>query len=601
VPSRIRILSEDLANRIAAGEVVEGPHSVVKELVENAIDAGADAVTINVKGAGSDLVRVSDNGVGMNRDDALASFDRFATSKITGRDDLEAIDTLGFRGEALPSIASVSRVRLTTCEPGTEEGTEVTLVGGEVRDVRPTGRAGGTTVEVSSLFFNTPARRKFLRSDRVELRRILELVGEYAVLYPAMRIDVTVEGRTAMSLPPAASVAERASAIIGSGRAGNTMEFESEDGPYTVRGLIGSPSSARTRGALQILAVNGRPVRSRLVTAAVRNGYGELLPRSRHPVFAILIDADTRLVDANVHPTKREVRFSEDRRIFALVERAVRETLLAHDIAPSLAGPASEAWRNTTRDPDTDGGAQLELPDARATDARATQQVGVWGTAASPSATAGETDTLRETGESLNASETGETAREAAKFWQLHGLYIFIQTREGVLVVDQHAAHERILYEEARERLSGVADAGPSQQLLFPIAVELSPAEWETFGHIDTLLERLGFSVRPMSGRTVMLEAVPGAFQKWPQERILQEVLAEIPTSSSAMRDLIESMATTFACKTAIKAGQRLNEDEMRGLVDRLFATELPFSCPHGRPTFMRMTLSEFDRKFGRT
>ncbi len=601
MPSRIRILSEDLANRIAAGEVVEGPHSVVKELVENAIDAGADAITVDVKGAGSDLVRVSDNGVGMNRDDALAAFDRFATSKITGPDDLEAIDTLGFRGEALPSIASVSRVRLTTCEPGTEEGTEVSLVGGEVRDVRPAGRAGGTTVEVSSLFFNTPARRKFLKSDRVELRKILELIGEYAVLYPAVRFDVTVEGRTTMSLPPATSVAERASAIIGSGRAGNTMEFESEDGPYAVRGLIGSPSSARTRGALQILAVNGRPVRSRLVTAAVRNGYGELLPRSRHPVFAILIDADTRLVDANVHPTKREIRFSEDRRIFALVERAVRETLLAHDIAPSLAGPASEAWRNTTREPGAGGGAQLELPDAPPNSSRATEQVSVWGSGGAPSATAAETDTLRETSESLDAPETGETVPEAAKFWQLHGMYIFIQTREGVLVVDQHAAHERILYEEARERLSGVAEAGPSQQLLFPIAVELSPAEWETFSHIDTLLERLGFSVRPMSGRTVMLEAVPGAFQKWPQERILQEVLAEIPTGSSAMRDLIESMATTFACKTAIKAGQKLNEEEMRGLIDRLFATELPFSCPHGRPTFMRMTLSELDRKFGRT
>ncbi len=218
-----------------------------------------------------------------------------------------------------------------------------------------------------------------------------------------------------------------------------------------------------------------------------------------------------------------------------------------------------------------------------------------------PPAPPPETDTLRETSESLDAPETGETVPEAAKFWQLHGMYIFIQTREGVLVVDQHAAHERILYEEARERLSGVAEAGPSQQLLFPIAVELSPAEWETFSHIDTLLERLGFSVRPMSGRTVMLEAVPGAFQKWPQERILQEVLAEIPTGSSAMRDLIESMATTFACKTAIKAGQKLNEEEMRGLIDRLFATELPFSCPHGRPTFMRMTLSELDRKFGRT
>ncbi len=607
MPSRIRILSEALANRIAAGEVVEGPHSVVKELVENAIDAGADAIGIDVKGAGGDLVRVSDNGVGMNRDDALASFDRFATSKISGPEDLEAIETLGFRGEALPSIASVSRVRLTTCEPGVEEGTEVSLVGGEVRDVRPAGRTGGTTVEISSLFFNTPARRKFLRSDRVELRKILELVGEYAVLYPHVRFDVTVDGRTTMSLPPATSVAERAAAVIGSGPAGKMMEFESEDGPYAVRGLIGSPSAARTRGALQILAVNGRPVRSRLVTAAVRNGYGELLPRARHPVFALLIDADTRLVDANVHPTKREVRFSEDRRIFALVERAVRETLLAHDIAPSLAGPDSGPWTGSgNRVNPTGQGAQLKLPDPPAQRGATTSAAGqssVWGADGPPSMSVHpeETDTLRETSEPLSSVEGRDDVREATKFWQLHGMYIFIQTREGVLVVDQHAAHERILYEEARERLSGVADAGPSQQLLFPIAVELSPAEWETFGHVDTLLERLGFSVRPMSGRTILLEAVPGAFQQWPQDQIMHDVLSEIPTGSSAMRDLIESMATTYACKTAIKAGQKLSEEEMRALVDRLFATELPFSCPHGRPTFMRLTLGELDHKFGRT
>ncbi len=599
MPSRIRILSEDLANRIAAGEVVEGPHSVVKELVENALDAGADAIGLDVKGAGSDLVRVSDNGVGMNRDDALAAFDRFATSKISSAGDLEAIDTLGFRGEALPSIASVARVRLTTCEPGSDEATEVDIVGGEVRDVRPAGRATGTTVEVSSLFFNTPARRKFLRSDRVELRKVLELIAEYAVLYPAVRFDVTVDGRSVMSLPPSTSVAERAAAVMGSGRAGTMLDFESSDGPYVVRGVLGVPSIARTRGALEIIAVNGRPVRSRLVTAAVRNGYGELLPRSRHPVFALLIDADPRFVDANVHPTKREIRFSEDRRVFALVERSVRETLLAHDIAPSLAGPESEALIRESGD-DATVEMQLEFPRAGRTGEAGGQ--GPDGPAqARFSNVAAETDTLRESTGPVRPADDGERASEAAKFWQLHGMYIFIQTREGVLVVDQHAAHERILYEEARDRLSGTAEAGPSQQLLFPIAVELSPSEWETLGQVDALLERLGFSVRPMSGRTVMLEAVPGAFQHWPQDRILHEVLDEIPSGSPAMRELIESMATTFACKTAIKAGQKLSEEEMRGLIDRLFATELPFSCPHGRPTFMRMTLRELDRKFGRT
>lgn len=578
--SKIRILPEAVQNRIAAGEVVEAPHSVVKELLENALDAGADEIAVDIKGGGSDLVRVSDNGCGMSADDAVAAFDRFATSKLSTEADLVGVSTLGFRGEALPSIASVSRMRIITCERESVEGTEVTLVGGEIRDVRPAGRSDGTTVEVSSLFFNTPARRKFLRTDRVEVRRIIDLLTEYAILYTDVRLDVSVDGRLVFGLLPTADPAERAAAVLGAGAARGLVPVSGTDGDYAVSGLAGKPSLARQRGAVQVIAVNGRPVRDRLISAAIRAGYGELLARDRHPVVFLSLEVDGDLVDVNVHPTKREVRFGERQRVFGLVESAVREALMSLDTAPALP-IARDARRGPEPGEAPAAVADLRLPFGEVRRERA--------------------DADEQAEASSESGSPRDDRAQEVKFWQLHEQYVFVQTREGVLLIDQHAAHERILYEKARSRLSGAADAGPSQQLLFPVAVDLAPAERQAFEEVHTLLERLGFTVRSLSGGTVLLEAVPGAFSKWPQDRILQDILADLPSGRPALRDLIENIARTFACKTAIKAGDRLREDEMRALVDQLFATELPYSCPHGRPTFMRMTLPELDKRFGRT
>jgi len=579
VGSRIRILSETVANMIAAGEVVEAPFSVVQELVENALDSGATEITVDIKGGGSDLVRVCDNGSGMNRDDALAAFDRFATSKLSTADDLGGISTLGFRGEALPSMASVSRMRLVTCEDGSVEGTEVVLVGGEVRDVRPAGRASGTTVEVSSLFYNTPARRKFLKSDSVEVRRIMELLTEYAVLYPSVRLDVAIDGKLTLGLMAVDSLAERVAGVLGSRLAAEMLPVSFADEGGSVEGLVGRPTIARPRGAQQVVAINGRPVKSRLIGAAVRSGYAELLPRNRHPVVFLMLTLDGALVDVNVHPTKREVRFGNTRRIFGLVEAAVRAALMSHDTAPTLSTyEVRAAGRSETGSPDAAAAAtpELQFP----TVVRETEPAAVPG------------DGLR--------TETGDDEHHA-KFWQLHQSYVFVQTREGVLVVDQHAAHERVLYEKARVALSGAAETGPSQQLLFPVAVDLSPGEWESFDDVRPLLDKLGFTIQSMSGRTVLLEAVPGAFPKWPHDRILHDILTELPSGKPDVRDLIENIAKTVACKAAIKAGDKLTQEEMRALIDQLFATELPYSCPHGRPTFMRMTSEELDKRFGRT
>ncbi|MCK4679933.1 DNA mismatch repair endonuclease MutL [bacterium] len=577
--SRIRILSESVANMIAAGEVVEAPFSIVKELIENALDAGATEIAVDIKGGGSDLVRVTDNGSGMNRDDALAAFDRFATSKLTTADDLEGISTLGFRGEALPSIASVSRTRLVTCEDGDVEGTEVDLVGGEVRNVIPAGRTRGTTVEVSSLFYNTPARRKFLKSDSVEVRRIMDLLTEYAVLHPSIRLDVAIDGKLALGLMAVDTLAERVAGVLGSRTAAEMLPVSLTEEDGSVEGLVGRPTIARARGAQQVVAINGRPVRSRLVGAAVRSGYGELLPRNRHPVVFLMLTVDGSLVDVNVHPTKREVRFGNSRRIFGLVESAVRSALMSHDTAPTL----------STYEVRTAGRSGMESQSAAAV---TTSELQFPTVIRENEPVAVSEDELR--------TETGDDEHHA-KFWQLHQSYVFIQTREGVLIVDQHAAHERVLYEKARVALSGAAEAGPSQQLLFPVAVELSPGEWESFDGVRPLLDKLGFTIRPMSGRTVLLEAVPGAFPKWSHDRILHDILTELPSGRRDVRDLVESIAKTVACKAAIKAGDRLTEEEMRSLIDQLFATELPYSCPHGRPTFMRMTSEELDKRFGRT
>jgi DNA mismatch repair protein MutL len=345
-----------------------------------------------------------------------------------------------------------------------------------------------------------------------------------------------------------------------------------------VTGFVGKPSVARARGAIQLLAVNRRPVRSRLVSAAIRSGYGELLPRDRQPVVFLLLEIEGPLVDVNVHPTKREVRFGETQRVYGAIEAAVRKGLMSGDPTPAFAVGAAPG-RGTAAD--------------RASAGRA------GGPSAAPELPLG--SAIRERPVAAEGFAAPETEPEDVKFWQLHRSYIFIQTREGVLVVDQHAAHERVLYERARSRLSGAADGGPSQQLLFPVTVELSPTDWQAFEEVNPFLTKLGFVARALSGRTVLLEAVPGAFSKWPQDRILQDILADLPAGRPALRDLIESIARTFACKTAIKAGDRLREEEMRALIDQLFATELPYSCPHGRPTFMRIALPELEKRFGRT
>jgi DNA mismatch repair protein MutL len=590
VSHRIKVLSEAVSNRIAAGEVIEGPFSVVKELIENALDAGADSIAIDVKGGGGDLVRVSDNGSGMGREDAVAAFDRFATSKLESESDLEAIASLGFRGEALPSIASVSRMRLVTSEPGSSDGgTEVSLVAGTLRDVRPAARAPGTTVEVSSLFFNTPARRKFLRSDRVELRRILDLIGEYAVAYTGVRFDVEVDGRPVLELLPTTDLSERVAGILGSAIAKDMLPVSAEDGPYAVEGLVGRPSIARPRAPEQLTAVNGRPVRSRLLAAAIRSGYGELLPRDRHPVVFLLIRVAGTALDVNVHPTKREVRFGDSRAIFSLVERAVRGALITVEAAPTL----GSAWGD--RQARADGAGSSLTADPQELPFVAAETDGGWAGAR------GEKPAGGPGGRGEEIPREAAEGPQDAKFWQLHGQYVFVQTREGVLVIDQHAAHERILYEEALHRLSGTVESGPSQQLLFPVVVELSPGEWQSYEDAHPLLEKLGFATRPLSGRTVLLEAVPGGFPRWPHDRVVHDILAELPRGTTALRDIIESIARTMACKTAIKAGDPMRPDEMRALVDQLFATELPHACPHGRPTFMRITLAEFDKRFGRT
>ena len=571
--SRIRVLSEAVANRIAAGEVVEGPHSVVKELMENALDAGADEIALTIRGGGSDMIRVADNGHGMGRDDALAALDRFATSKLRTEDDLSDLKTLGFRGEAVPSIASVSRLRLVTAEEGSDEATEVAVVGGTVRDVRPAARSAGTTVEVSSLFFNTPARRKFLKSDRVEIRRILELVQEYAVLYPRVRIDVSIDGKPSLSLLPVDSLRERVAALVGAGAAGEMLPVEREGDGFRLTGFAGKPSLARARGALQIIAVNRRPIRSRLLSAAVRSGYSELLPKDRHPSVIVLIECDPDLVDVNVHPTKREVRFGDTRKVFGLVEQAIRDALLSHDVSPHLGVPELPRVAGVTAAPIETG--ELSFP-----------------------------ATIRETtpGEGAAASDAPRAPEAGAdvKFWQLHEKYVFVQTREGVMILDQHAAHERVMYEKARRLLSDAAEAGPSQELLFPVTVELMPAESAALERVSPLLSKLGFSVREMSGRTVLLSAVPAAFPKWPHDQILRDILTELPSGDVTSRDLVDSIAATCACKASIRTGDRLTEEEMRALVDQLFATELPYACPHGRPTFMRITTTELDKRFGR-
>ncbi|HET9939750.1 MAG TPA: DNA mismatch repair endonuclease MutL [Candidatus Eisenbacteria bacterium] len=592
----VRLLDPSVIAKIRAGEVVDRPAAVAKELIENALDAGSRLIAIQSASNPDRMIRVQDDGSGMGREDALLAVRQHATSKLERAEDLEAIATLGFRGEALASIAEVSRLTLSTRAADELTGTQIEILGGTVISVSGVGRAVGTTVSVEDLFYNTPARKRFLRSREAEVRALARVVWSYALVTPHVHWRFRVEGREDTELPTAADLLERWQVFYGRGSAESAAPFEHEGAGYRFRGVLGAPEMARANREQQIFAVNGRVISSSSMAAALRQGFGNLIPGDRHPVALLLVDIDPSQIDVNVHPTKREVRFRDESGLFQATRRAVENAMRVY-VPVALGVPESgsmvpeegSAGGTLVIEPGTVGeGAPSYVPEGIAPgrlfeSAPATELGSPW---------ARERVVTADVKESL--------AEVEVPIWQLHDRYLLAPIRGGLVIVDQHAAHERVLYEEARIHLAD--EAGPSQHLLFPRVLDLSPPELEELLSMEPLVRRLGYEVSLFGERQVAIRGVPATLAEETAIDALKRLLAGEETHGEITRDdpPEERIAKSWACHAAVRSGQPLDPVERRALFDRLFATTLPHGDPHGRPTYVRVPLEELDRRFGR-
>jgi len=585
VEPRIRILADHVANQIAAGEVVERPASVVKELVENALDAGARHIEIELKNGGKTLIRVSDDGEGMARPDALLALDRHATSKIRQVEDLASVASFGFRGEALPSIAAVSRFELVTSPLAGGPGTEVRVQSGRIVSSGEAARQPGTTVTVQSLFQSLPARAKFLRKSAAETRAASEAVVLLALVNLQVGFRLSSNGKELIDLAPAGSAAERVAALWGAAEAAGLLEVDREDAGIRVAGLIQKPDDAKPAGGRRYLFVNGRPFRDRSLLKQVDDAYRTTVTQDLRPSVFLYIGVPAGGVDVNVHPSKAEVRFRDVEAVRAAVLETVRRRLAELSSTPEIRD--SVATEPIIRPEPVEASAEESNPPA-------VPQLALFVSRA-------ETDSAELEPESLEPTIADRDPARSGP-WQIQDSYILMPTRGGLLVIDQHSAHERILYQQTMDRFAGAA--GESQRLLFPITLRLSPPEYSAAEELGGMLRGLGFELESFGERTVIVHAVPLLHPRFDAEASLRAMIHELTHGSelvNSARNQHERIAKSLACKSAIKAGQRLARAEMEELVDRLFATELPGHDVHGRPTVLRLTPDELARRFGRS
>ena len=601
--SRIALLPEDVASQVAAGEVIERPASVVKELVENSLDAKARKIEVMIRRGGSSMIRVVDDGSGMDRDDALLCLERHATSKIRTGLDLAAISTLGFRGEALPSIASVSRFRLTTREHGALAGTDLAVNGGKIEYVRDGGDAPGTQIEARSLFYNLPARRKFLRTENTESSHVEHQMHLQAIGHPGVGFVLIRDDRVIHQLPPAANLLERIRDLTGPALAAELLEVPDEEiGGIRLRGFIGKPGVSRSTRTQQLVFINGRAVENSTVNFALREGYHTALMKGQYPVTFLFLDMDPAAVDVNVHPAKREVRFRDP--------GEVRE-LLVERLRHAIEG-GRDRWSATFRipdhSPDLDGGGE---PSAALSDALPEINP--------PLIPVHEQVALRQDWSSLPVqpiptpeahvhpveSPIPQPASPApAADFRIVGvlgrLYVLMENKDGLVLVDQHAAHERILFEELRRRME--EQGVPSQRLLMPVTMQLAPrdSDWVS-QNLDTL-QKMGIGIELFGPSTWKIDALPQFLRGNDPAPLFREIIDELTQASGAssrMR-LGEDVIATTVCRHAVKARDVLREPELVRLIQDLLRCELPYCCPHGRPTMIQISYSELEKKFGR-
>ena len=608
--SRIRLLPDTVASQVAAGEVVERPASVVKELIENSIDAGARRIEIMIRRGGISLIRVIDDGCGMDHDDALLSLERYATSKIRSVGDLQAIGTLGFRGEALPSIASVSRFRLTARETGAIAGTEIIVNGGKIDIVRESGEAPGTQVEVRSLFFNLPARRKFLRSENTESRNIEHQIHLQAIGHPQIAFTLLRDDRLMFQLPATATLRDRIRDLYGVELLDRLIQVNGS-GPRKIQisGFIGRAGLSRQTRAQQLIFVNGRAIESGLITGAVREGYHTALMKGQYPVTFLFLDLDSAAVDVNVHPAKREVRFRDPAGVREAIVACVQQTLERARTewqekfrAPAMPPPSIPQkttvdlkLRHEITSPEA---SDRELPNLGPATVVPTRR----DLAASALATADHPGQANQSDKALSpvASGADGNRQQFQIIGVLNKLYILMENANGLVLVDQHAAHERILFEELRRKME--EQGVPTQKLLLPQTFDLPPRDADWIERNLPTLEKMGIGIESFGPNTFKIDSLPAFLDVLDPAQFMSKViddLRSVSNSSSAMR-MGEEMIAKTVCRHAVKANDPLGYLEVEKLIRDLLDCDLPYCCPHGRPTMIQISLAELEKKFGR-
>ena len=600
---RIKILPEKLANQIAAGEVVERPASVVKELVENAIDAGASEIFVEVESGGKRAIRVADNGCGMNREDALLCLERHATSKIGSEQDLFALHSMGFRGEALPAIASVSRFRLQTRSHEEETGWQVYAEAGVVRQAEAFGGPGGTVVEVRNLFFNTPARRKFLKRDETEFGHIADVVSRQAMARPDIHFKLSHGGRIHLEAFRHQRLEERVSSLLSRPMAAEMLPLEvaSEAGEM-VTGLLGRPTLSRSNANYIYTYVNGRYVRDRVVQHAVLDAYRTLLERRRYPVVVLFLDIPPEQVDVNVHPTKHEVRFREQGRIHDFLTAALRDTLRRHLTGMESTGAGIDSQTEAK----TESAAAIEGPSAAAAQpAEAGIQEALSAYRFPPErnwsfSAKGEIPGSRPGAAVAAAGNNLETPEGWRLIGQYLGSYLLCQVDDDLVVVDQHAAHERIGFERLKQQL--LEHNIEQQDLLMPVTIDLEHRELAALTENLEHLTRLGFDIDRFGGRTVVVKSVPQLLAHADIERLVRDVTAELNETDRAnlLQDAFDQVLSVMACHSMVRANQLLSRSEMESLLREMAQIDFASHCPHGRPVFWRLAKHEVERRFHR-
>ena len=563
--NKIKKLNNTLINQIAAGEVVDNPSSVVKELIENSIDAKSTKIDIIINSGGHKKIIVKDNGIGIAEDDLENAFKRFATSKINSKDDLFNINTLGFRGEALPSIASVSDMKLSS-KYKDKHAHEIKINAGIIKSINSSNLDKGTKVEVTNLFYNVPARKKFLKKESYEYKKILKIYKIFALLHPNISFSLYHNNKKIYTNRKS-TMYDRIVSIQGNEYNGNLIEIDFTFEKYKISGFIGNLSILKKRSGNQYIYINNRYVQNRLINTAILNTYGTLKERTEYPFYLLNIEVPNDLLDVNVHPKKTQVKFENDLHIQHILKKSLSEQLKKLNLIIPKMYINTENYENTVLD--------LNF------------------------------NTNKDINRFTNPSKIDKMfinkdvdVKEDIRVWQIHNKYLLTEISSGLVIIDQHVAHERVLYESAKLSLEGKGI--PSQKLMFPVTINYDPEEYESLIDVLPYLTKIGFNIRQFGQSSIIIEGSPPELNLGKEKEVINDILDNYLENNKLNSSFIDYMAATYSCKAAIKAGDRLDGDECINLINQLFATNHPYYCPHGRPIIINLTISDLDKRFER-